>query len=138
MLFEQQQRLAVEGAREVENGFDESVRDYNSHMPFAFRVQPMQPNLQERIWYNNTAMPYPSSSFHHNLICISQLFNYLAICFLVINNSTSLSHSTPYPYASPTFSLISLSLTPSQFSSLLILFKNIFFFMIYYFLNQTV
>ncbi|WVY90882.1 hypothetical protein V8G54_036396 [Vigna mungo] len=44
-----QQRLAVEGAREVENGFDQSVRDYNSHMPFAFRVQPMQPNLQERI-----------------------------------------------------------------------------------------
>ncbi|KAG4958441.1 hypothetical protein AAZX31_13G020700 [Glycine max] len=44
-----QQRLAEEGAREVDNGFDQSVRDYNSHMPFAFRVQPMQPNLQERI-----------------------------------------------------------------------------------------
>ncbi|KAK7385133.1 hypothetical protein VNO78_30844 [Psophocarpus tetragonolobus] len=44
-----QQRLVVEGAREVENGFDQSIREYNSHMPFAFRVQPMQPNLQERI-----------------------------------------------------------------------------------------
>ncbi|KAL2585811.1 hypothetical protein AAZV13_13G015900 [Glycine max] len=49
VLFQQQQRLAEEGAREVDNGFDQSVRDYNSHMPFAFRVQPMQPNLQERI-----------------------------------------------------------------------------------------
>ncbi|KAG4963296.1 hypothetical protein JHK84_040382 [Glycine max] len=49
LTFLWQQRLAVEGAREVDNGFDQSVRDYNSHMPFAFRVQPMQPNLQERI-----------------------------------------------------------------------------------------
>ncbi|KAI9097809.1 hypothetical protein K1719_025580 [Acacia pycnantha] len=44
-----QQRLAMEGAREMENGFDESVREFHSQMPFAFRVQPMQPNLHERM-----------------------------------------------------------------------------------------
>lgn len=47
--FEQQQRMAVEGAREVENGFNQSGRDFNSQMPFSYRVQPMQPNLHERI-----------------------------------------------------------------------------------------
>ncbi|XP_004498359.2 agamous-like MADS-box protein MADS9 [Cicer arietinum] len=44
-----QQRMAVEGAREVENGFNQSGRDFNSQMPFSYRVQPMQPNLHERI-----------------------------------------------------------------------------------------
>ncbi|XP_054789031.1 agamous-like MADS-box protein MADS9 isoform X2 [Prosopis cineraria] len=43
------QRLAMEGARELENGFDQSVREFHSLMPFAFRVQPMQPNLHERM-----------------------------------------------------------------------------------------
>ncbi|RVW51165.1 Floral homeotic protein PMADS 2 [Vitis vinifera] len=36
--------------REVESGYHQrAVRDYNPQMPFAFRVQPIQPNLQERI-----------------------------------------------------------------------------------------
>ncbi|XP_028781550.1 floral homeotic protein GLOBOSA-like isoform X2 [Neltuma alba] len=43
------QRLAMEGARELENGFDQSVREFHSQLPFAFRVQPMQPNLHERM-----------------------------------------------------------------------------------------
>nr|AFV74900.1 PISTILLATA-like protein [Balanophora laxiflora] len=30
-------------------GFGNAGRDYNPQMPFAFRVQPIQPNLQERI-----------------------------------------------------------------------------------------
>ncbi|KAK4273978.1 hypothetical protein QN277_017275 [Acacia crassicarpa] len=45
-----QQHLAVEGVRDLDNGFDQSIRDFNSQMPpFAFRVQPLQPNLQERM-----------------------------------------------------------------------------------------
>ncbi|XP_072079120.1 agamous-like MADS-box protein MADS9 isoform X1 [Arachis hypogaea] len=48
--LEEQQRVAVmEGAREMDDGFDQGVRDFNSQMPFAFRVQPIQPNLQERM-----------------------------------------------------------------------------------------
>ncbi|RYR42449.1 hypothetical protein Ahy_A08g038936 [Arachis hypogaea] len=50
MFRRNQQRVAVmEGAREMDDGFDQGVRDFNSQMPFAFRVQPIQPNLQERI-----------------------------------------------------------------------------------------
>ncbi|XP_045786020.1 agamous-like MADS-box protein MADS9 isoform X1 [Trifolium pratense] len=47
-ILQQQQRM--EGGREMDNDhFDESGRDFNSQMPFSFRVQPMQPNLHERI-----------------------------------------------------------------------------------------
>jgi len=42
--------MEVEGEREMDNDeFDESGRDFNSQMPFSFCVQPMQPNLHERI-----------------------------------------------------------------------------------------
>ncbi|RYR48910.1 hypothetical protein Ahy_A07g035014 [Arachis hypogaea] len=50
VVAKMQQRVAVmEGAREMDDGFDQGVRDFNSQMPFAFRVQPIQPNLQERM-----------------------------------------------------------------------------------------
>ncbi|XP_021902590.1 floral homeotic protein PMADS 2 [Carica papaya] len=46
----QQQEIAIENsAREMENGYQQRMREYNAHMPFAFRVQPIQPNLQDRI-----------------------------------------------------------------------------------------
>nr|APQ46145.1 PI [Viola philippica] len=47
----QQQELALEeNARDMENAYHQQrAREYNSQMPFAFRVQPIQPNLQERI-----------------------------------------------------------------------------------------
>ncbi|KAE8100205.1 hypothetical protein FH972_018130 [Carpinus fangiana] len=46
-----QQEMAMEAAsREMEDDYEQRVRDYNiSQMPFAFRVQPIQPNLQERM-----------------------------------------------------------------------------------------
>nr|BAG68951.1 PISTILLATA like protein [Hydrangea macrophylla] len=45
-----QQEMNMEcNVREMENGY-QRVGDYQSHqMPFAFRVQPIQPNLQERM-----------------------------------------------------------------------------------------
>ncbi|KAG8660514.1 agamous-like MADS-box protein MADS9 [Manihot esculenta] len=50
-FFWQQQEMAMEeNVREMENPYHQQrVRDYNSQMPFAFRVQPIQPNLQERM-----------------------------------------------------------------------------------------
>ncbi|PIA47574.1 hypothetical protein AQUCO_01400308v1 [Aquilegia coerulea] len=33
--------------REMENGYHQKGRDYPAQMPFTFRVQPIQPNLQE-------------------------------------------------------------------------------------------
>nr|BAS04476.1 MADS box protein [Gentiana scabra] len=42
-----QQEMEMKGV--VENGEDAFQREYHSHMPFAFRVQPMQPNLHERM-----------------------------------------------------------------------------------------
>lgn len=53
-------------------------------MPFSFRVQPMQPNLQDRMWYNNAfnsiisvcpeidTHPYPLVSFEPS-VCIFML-----------------------------------------------------------------
>jgi MADS-box transcription factor len=39
-----------ENAMEMENAYHhQRVRDYNSQVPLAFRVQPIQPNLQERM-----------------------------------------------------------------------------------------
>ncbi|KAA8538400.1 hypothetical protein F0562_028054 [Nyssa sinensis] len=45
-----QQEMAMDGnLRDLENGYLQKVRDFQPQMPFAFRVQPIQPNLQERI-----------------------------------------------------------------------------------------
>nr|AAW78032.1 PISTILLATA-like protein [Thalictrum dioicum] len=33
--------------RDMENGYNQKGRDYPAQMPFTFRVQPIQPNLQE-------------------------------------------------------------------------------------------
>ncbi|KAJ7965500.1 MADS-box transcription factor [Quillaja saponaria] len=44
-----QQQLSMEAsARDMDNGYHHG-RDYNSHLPFTFRVQPIQPNLQQRM-----------------------------------------------------------------------------------------
>nr|AGL09298.1 pistillata [Populus tomentosa] len=47
----QQQEMAMgESAMEMENAYHQQrMRDYNFQVPFAFRVQPIQPNLQERM-----------------------------------------------------------------------------------------
>nr|AEA76417.1 putative GLO1 [Catharanthus roseus] len=49
--FWHQQELAnmKNAVEETEDVYHQRVRDYQSQMPFAFRVQPMQPNLHERI-----------------------------------------------------------------------------------------
>lgn len=49
--MQHQQQMAMEAAscRDVEDDYEQRVRDYNSQMPFAFRVQPIQPNLQDRM-----------------------------------------------------------------------------------------
>ncbi|KAI4375148.1 hypothetical protein MLD38_013052 [Melastoma candidum] len=49
--FHLQQRDAVmaESMRMAGAGSGEGGGDYNSQLPFAFRVQPIQPNMQERI-----------------------------------------------------------------------------------------
>ncbi|KAA8546451.1 hypothetical protein F0562_002810 [Nyssa sinensis] len=45
-----QQEMALNGnLRDLENGYHQKVRDFQPQMPFAFRVQPIQPNLQERM-----------------------------------------------------------------------------------------
>ncbi|KAH1122972.1 hypothetical protein J1N35_006132 [Gossypium stocksii] len=44
-----QQQIAYESAREqMDHGY-QRARDYNSQMSSTFQVQPMQPNLQERM-----------------------------------------------------------------------------------------
>nr|ABQ85946.1 MADS-box transcription factor PI-like 1 [Trochodendron aralioides] len=44
-----QQEMAMDGRlREMENGYAPKMRDYLPQMPFAFRLQPMQPNLQDK------------------------------------------------------------------------------------------
>jgi MADS-box transcription factor len=35
--------------REIDDYYERTGRDYNSQMPLAFRVQPIQPNLQKRM-----------------------------------------------------------------------------------------
>ncbi|KAK5840381.1 hypothetical protein PVK06_009280 [Gossypium arboreum] len=52
ILAPNQQQLTYENVREHmdHHGYHRAARaDFNSQMPFAFRVQPMQPNLQERM-----------------------------------------------------------------------------------------
>ncbi|XVF36986.1 hypothetical protein REPUB_Repub19eG0106000 [Reevesia pubescens] len=45
-----QQHITYENAREqMDHGYQQRGQDYNPQMPFAFRVQPMQPNLQDRM-----------------------------------------------------------------------------------------
>nr|BAU88527.1 GLOBOSA-like gene [Tricyrtis sp. Shinonome] len=42
------QHLSMDGnVREMDVGYHQRERDFNSQMPMAFRVQPIQPNLQE-------------------------------------------------------------------------------------------
>ncbi|EEF42094.1 agamous-like MADS-box protein MADS9 [Ricinus communis] len=52
-LVSSQHQLQMEtkqNMREMENPYHQQrVRDYNSQVPFAFRVQPIQPNLQGRM-----------------------------------------------------------------------------------------
>ncbi|XP_024456071.2 agamous-like MADS-box protein MADS9 isoform X2 [Populus trichocarpa] len=51
LQFVLQQEMAMgENAMEMENAYHQQrMRDYNFQVPFAFRVQPIQPNLQERM-----------------------------------------------------------------------------------------
>ncbi|XP_043719375.1 agamous-like MADS-box protein MADS9 isoform X3 [Telopea speciosissima] len=48
-ILQHHQQMAMDGCvREVENDYHHRGRDYHhSQMPFTFRVQPIQPNLQE-------------------------------------------------------------------------------------------
>nr|WAA27640.1 PISTILLATA-like protein 2 [Ilex verticillata] len=49
-VLHQQELAAMDGiVREGQGGYHQRVREYQPHMPFAFRVQPIQPNLQDRI-----------------------------------------------------------------------------------------
>ncbi|KAJ4835940.1 Agamous-like MADS-box protein mads9 [Turnera subulata] len=49
-ILQQQEMAMEEDAREMENAYhQQKLREYNTQMPFAFRVQPIQPNLQERM-----------------------------------------------------------------------------------------
>uniref|UniRef100_A0A5B6Z3L3 Putative MADS-domain transcription factor n=3 Tax=Davidia involucrata TaxID=16924 RepID=A0A5B6Z3L3_DAVIN len=44
------QEMTLNGnVRDMENGYHQRERDFQPQMPFAFRVQPNQPNLQERL-----------------------------------------------------------------------------------------
>ncbi|KAM7507791.1 hypothetical protein LguiA_018244 [Lonicera macranthoides] len=52
VLQQQQQEMTsameVNGRDQIENGYHhQAVMDFQSQMPFGFRVQPMQPNLQD-------------------------------------------------------------------------------------------
>nr|AXR86369.1 pistillata [Kerria japonica] len=48
-LHEQEMKIE-ENARELENGYHQRMGNYdNQQIPFSFRVQPIQPNLQERM-----------------------------------------------------------------------------------------
>nr|ALF08451.1 PISTILLATA-like protein [Thalictrum thalictroides] len=56
MLEEENKRLSYHlhsleiggNDRDMENGYHQKGRDYPAQMPFTFRVQPIQPNLQEK------------------------------------------------------------------------------------------
>ncbi|XP_038899935.1 agamous-like MADS-box protein MADS9 [Benincasa hispida] len=47
-LYQKEMVAMGDGVREMDIGYNQRMRDFNSQMPFAFRVQPIQPNLQER------------------------------------------------------------------------------------------
>ncbi|KAE8735113.1 Floral homeotic protein GLOBOSA [Hibiscus syriacus] len=54
-LIMNQQQMSYDAREQMdEQGYQRAAHtvavDYNSQMPFAFRVQPMQPNLQERMY----------------------------------------------------------------------------------------
>ncbi|XP_040997574.1 agamous-like MADS-box protein MADS9 [Juglans microcarpa x Juglans regia] len=50
LILHQQEIAMGTISRDVADDYEQRViRDYNSQMPFAFRVQPIQPNLQERM-----------------------------------------------------------------------------------------
>ncbi|XP_039122227.1 MADS-box transcription factor 2 isoform X1 [Dioscorea cayenensis subsp. rotundata] len=47
-ILQHHQQMAMNGnVRDMELGYHQKDRDYPSQMPMAFRVQPIQPNLQE-------------------------------------------------------------------------------------------
>ncbi|XP_071721902.1 agamous-like MADS-box protein MADS9 [Rutidosis leptorrhynchoides] len=48
---QEMEKLALDNnVREMDSAYQQRIiREYNSQMPFAFRVQPIQPNLQDRI-----------------------------------------------------------------------------------------
>ncbi|KAL5779342.1 hypothetical protein ACOSQ2_010079 [Xanthoceras sorbifolium] len=53
-VMQRQREMAMENnVRELENGYHQRAavnhNEYNPQIPFAYRVQPIQPNLQERI-----------------------------------------------------------------------------------------
>ncbi|KAG5245961.1 MADS-box family protein [Salix suchowensis] len=49
-VLQQQEMAMEENAMEMESAYHQQrMRDYNFQAPFAFRVQPIQPNLQERM-----------------------------------------------------------------------------------------
>ncbi|KAJ6735865.1 FLORAL HOMEOTIC PROTEIN PISTILLATA [Salix viminalis] len=49
-VLQQQEMAMEENEMEMENAYHQQrMRDYNFQAPFAFRVQPIQPNLQERM-----------------------------------------------------------------------------------------
>ncbi|KAG8633191.1 agamous-like MADS-box protein MADS9 [Manihot esculenta] len=49
-VLQQHEMDMEEHMREMENPYHQQrMRDFNYQMPFAFRVQPIQPNLQDRI-----------------------------------------------------------------------------------------
>ena len=48
MQYQKEMVAMGDSVREMDIGYNQRMRDFNSQMPFAFRVQPIQPNLQER------------------------------------------------------------------------------------------
>lgn len=48
MQYQKEMVAMGDSVREMDIGYNQRMRDFNSQMPFAFRVQPIQPNPQER------------------------------------------------------------------------------------------
>ncbi|XP_047307244.1 agamous-like MADS-box protein MADS9 [Impatiens glandulifera] len=45
----QQREMAMERREMEHNGYHQQLQDFEPQMPFTFRIQPMHPNLQERM-----------------------------------------------------------------------------------------
>ncbi|XP_028078304.1 uncharacterized protein LOC114280169 [Camellia sinensis] len=80
-LILHQQEMERE-SRELENGYHRQVNDYQPQMPFTFRVQPIQPNLHERI--PEFAFPVKINKYIFALknSCYAFLFFHFLILFL--------------------------------------------------------
>uniref|UniRef100_A0A7N0ZVI5 Uncharacterized protein n=1 Tax=Kalanchoe fedtschenkoi TaxID=63787 RepID=A0A7N0ZVI5_KALFE len=48
-VHQQEISMGVKARDVVDDGYSQRVRGYNAQMPFTFRVQPIQPNLQDRM-----------------------------------------------------------------------------------------